>query len=72
MHVVFSHQICSNALEQQYKINTESLSIQCKYLRIEVKSSNGLLGQLVRQNWNLEFWGDRDNKQPTLANQGKH
>ena len=72
MHVVFSHQICSNTLEQQYKINTESLSIQCKYLRIEVKSSNGLLGQLVRQNLNLEFGGDRDNKQPTLANQGKH
>lgn len=72
MHVVFSHQIWSNALEQQYKINTESLSIQCKYLRTEVKSSNGLLGQLVRQNWNLEFGEDRDNKQPTLANQGKH
>ena len=31
----FSHQICGNALEQQHKINTESLSIQCKYLRIK-------------------------------------
>lgn len=68
----FSHQICGNALEQQYKINTESLSIQCKYLRIKVKSSNGLLGQLVRQNWNPEFGGDRDNKQPALTNKGKH
>lgn len=72
MHVFFSHQICGNALEQQYKINTQSLSIQCKYLRIEVKSSNGLLGQLVRQNWNPEFGGGRDNKQTALANKGKH
>ena len=68
----FSHQFCGNALEQQYKINTESLSIQCKYLRIEVKSSNGLLGQLVRQNRNPEFGGDRDNKQTALTNKGKH